>query len=174
MIEKLEAIKKRFDLLTEKAADPATLAHMDEWRKITKERADMEETVNKYMEYKAIKSNLDAATECVGTESDPEMKALYEEEILSCKKALEEKTEELKVLLLPKDPNDDKNVILEIRAGAGGEEAALFADELYKMYVRYAERKRWKTEEIDVNETELGGIKEVTFSIKGKIGRAHV
>lgn len=168
MIEKLEAIKKRFDMLTEKVADPEVLAHMDEWKKITKERADMEETVDKYMEYKTVEKNLKDAEECLTTESDPEMKALYEEEITSCKKALEQKIEELKILLLPKDPNDDKNVILEIRAGAGGEEAALFADELYKMYVRYAESKRWKTEEIDVNETELGGVKEVTFSISGK------
>ena len=102
------------------------------------------------------------------TESDPEMKEYLQGEILSAKKQLEDITAELRLLLIPKDPNDDKNVILEIRAGAGGEEAALFAYELYRMYVKFAERHRWKTEEIDSSETELGGIKEVTFSVSGK------
>ncbi len=141
---------------------------MDEWTKIAKERADMEETVEKYLEYKKVESDKVLAEQNIAGESDPEMKALYEEEIYACKEQLAKITEELKILLLPKDPNDDKSVILEIRGGAGGEEAALFASQLYRMYVRYAERNRWKIEEIDVNETELGGIKEVTFSINGK------
>ncbi|MBQ7408667.1 MAG: peptide chain release factor 1 [Clostridia bacterium] len=168
MIGKLEGIKQRFDVLTEKIADPAVIARMDEWQKIAKERADMEETVNKYIEYKKYENDKKAAEESLATETDSEMKAGYEEEILNCKKQLEIITEELKILLLPKDPNDDKNVILEIRGGAGGEEAALFAFELYRMYTRYAERNRWKVEEIDINQTELGGVKEVTFSISGK------
>ena len=101
-------------------------------------------------------------------ETDPVMKEMLEEEIYDCKRRMEGVVEELKILLIPKDPNDDKNVILEIRAGAGGEEAALFAYELYRMYVKYAERNRWRAEEIDSNTTELGGIKEVTFSVSGK------
>lgn len=168
MISKLETILKRFELLTDKIADPAVIARMDEWKKIAKERADMEDTVNKYLEYKKVESDKISAEQSIAEESDPEMKALYEEEIRVCKQQLETIIDELKILLLPKDPNDDKNVILEIRGGAGGEEAALFASQLYRMYVRYAEKNRWKTEEIDCNETELGGIKEVTFSINGK------
>ena len=168
MIEKLEAIKQRYDLLTEKIADPAVIAKMDEWQKIVKERSDMEETVEKYLEYKRVEADKIAAEQSILTETDAEMKDLLEEEIYGCKKQLEVLIEELKILLLPKDPNDDKNVILEIRGGAGGEEAALFAQILYRMYSRFAESKRWKVEEIDINETELGGVKEVTFSISGK------
>lgn len=168
MIEKLEAIYQRYLLLTEKISDPEVIKKIDEWQKLVKERAEMEPTVEKYLEYKKVENDKIQAEENVSTETDPDMKDLFEEEIISCKQKLESITEELKILLLPKDPNDDKNVILEIRGGAGGEEAALFAAELYRMYVRFAERHRWKTEEIDVNETELGGIKEVTFMINGK------
>lgn len=168
MIEKLEAIYKKYLELTEKISDPEVISRMDEWQKIAKERADMEETVEKYLEYKKAESDKASAENELQTETDPEMRALYEEEIRECKSKLETATEELKILLLPKDPDDDKNVILEIRGGAGGEEAALFAAELYRMYVRYAENHRFKTEEIDVNETELGGVKEVTFMINGK------
>lgn len=168
MIEKLEAIYQRYLLLTDKISDPEVIKKIDEWQKFVKERAEMEPTVLKYLEYKKIANDKTQAEENVLHETDAEMKALFEEEILDCKQKIESITEELKVLLLPKDPNDDKNVILEIRGGAGGEEAALFAAELYRMYVRFAERHRWKTEEIDVNETELGGIKEVTFMINGK------
>ncbi len=168
MIEKLEAIYQRYLLLTEKISDPEVIKKIDEWQKLVKERAEMEPTVEKYLEYKKVENDKVQAEENVSTETDPDMKDLFEEEIISCKQKLESITEELKILLLPKDPNDDKNVILEIRGGAGGEEAALFAAELYRMYVRFAERHRWKTEEIDVNETELGGIKEVTFMINGK------
>ncbi len=168
MIEKLEAIYEKYLELTEKISDPEVISRMDEWQKIAKERADMEETVEKYLEYKKAERDKASAENELQTETDPEMRALYEEEIRECKSKLETVTEELKILLLPKDPDDDKNVILEIRGGAGGEEAALFAAELYRMYVRYAENHRFKTEEIDVNETELGGVKEVTFMINGK------
>ncbi len=168
MIAKLETILLRYEKLNELLADPEVLSKMEEWKAYAKERADMEETVEKYKEYKAVEKEKSDAEELLKTETDAEMKELTEEEILSCKKRLEEIEGELKVLLIPKDPNDDKNVILEIRAGAGGEEAALFAYELYRMYVKYAERHRFKTEEIDSNNTELGGIKEVTFSVGGK------
>lgn len=168
MISKLEAILQRYLKLQELVADPAVISNMDEWKKYTKEMSDMEETVNKYLEYKKTKQEYNDAKAAVESETDKEMKDMLEEEIYSCKDKLSSITDELKILLLPKDPNDDKNVIFEIRAGAGGEEAALFAYELYKMYLKFAEDHRWKTEEIDSNETELGGIKEVVFSVSGK------
>jgi len=127
VIAKLETILLRYEKLNELLADPEVLSKMDEWKAYAKERADMEETVEKYKEYKAVEKEKSDAEELLKTETDAEMKELTEEEILSCKKRLEEIEGELKVLLIPKDPNDDKNVILEIRAGAGGEEAALFA-----------------------------------------------
>ncbi len=168
MLSKLEGILSRYENLTELIADPKVLSNMDEWKNYAKERADMEETVEKYKEYKKIAEEKSDAEELLKTETDPEMKAMLEDEVYDCKRRMEETVEELKILLIPKDPNDDKNVILEIRAGAGGEEAALFAYELYRMYVKYAEKNRWKTEEIDSNNTELGGVKEVTFSVSGK------
>lgn len=168
MLSKLEGILARYENLTELIADPKVLANMDEWQKYAKERGDMEETVEKYKEYKKIAQDKESAEELYKTEMDSDMKAMLEEEIYDCKHRMEAVVEELKILLIPKDPNDDKNVILEIRAGAGGEEAALFAYELYRMYVKYAEKNRWKTEEIDSNNTELGGVKEVTFSVSGK------
>lgn len=168
MLSKLEGILSRYENLTELIADPKVLANMDEWKNYAKERADMEETVEKYKEYKKIAEEKSDAEELLKTETDSEMKAMLEDEVYDCKRRMEETVEELKILLIPKDPNDDKNVILEIRAGAGGEEAALFAYELYRMYVKYAEKNRWKTEEIDSNNTELGGVKEVTFSVSGK------
>ena len=168
MLSRLEEISKRYEKLTELLADPKTLSDMSEFKKLSKERADMEETVFKYGEYRKTEKEKTDAEELLKSESDPEMKALLSEEIVACKKRLETITDELKILLIPKDPNDDKNVILEIRGGAGGEEAALFAYELYRMYVKYAEKNRWKTEEIDSNMTELGGVKEVTFSVSGK------
>ncbi len=168
MLSKLEGILSRYENLTELIADPKVLSNMDEWQKYAKERGDMEETVEKYKEYKKIAEDKASAEELLKSEQDPDMKAMLEEEIYDCKRRMETVVEELKILLIPKDPNDDKNVILEIRAGAGGEEAALFAYELYRMYVKYAEKNRWKTEEIDSNNTELGGVKEVTFSVSGK------
>lgn len=168
MISKLQGILERYEKLTELVSDPAVLARMDEWRKYTKERADMEETVEKFKEYKKIEQDKLGAEELYKVETDPVMKEMLEEEIYDCKRRMEGVVEELKILLIPKDPNDDKNVILEIRAGAGGEEAALFAYELYRMYVKFAERNRWRAEEIDSSTTELGGIKEVTFSVSGK------
>ena len=130
-----------------------------------KEQSAMKDVVDKYIEYKQVKQNMDDAKELL---NDPEMKEFAEEEYYSAKKTLDEMEEELKILLLPKDENDDSNVIIEIRGGAGGEEAALFAYNLYRMYTMYAELKRWQVELIDINETELGGIKEVSFMLKGK------
>lgn len=168
MFKKLDKMIERYNTLNELVADPSVLSNMDEWKKYTKELADMSETVEKYTEYKKVFNEQEELKALIPLEKDLEMKNLMEEEVLSCKEKLEKIIEELRILLLPKDPNDDKNVIIEIRAGAGGEEASLFGYELYRMYVKYAERNRWKTEEIDNNSTELGGIKEVVFSISGK------
>ena len=168
MFKKLDKMLERYEKLNELVSDPEVIAKMDEWKRYTKELADMSETVEKYSEYKKIQKEKADLEKDVVSENDKDMKDLMQEEIISCKEKLERISDELRVLLLPKDPDDDKNVIMEIRAGAGGEEASLFAYELYKMYVKYAEKKRWKTEEIDNNSTELGGIKEVVFSISGK------
>ena len=168
MIEKLEKILDRYEALGDILADPATLSDMEKWKKCAKERSDIEETANVYKEYKKIEENGRAAEKEIADETDPDMKKMLEDEYYDCKKKLAELTDELKILLLPKDPDDDKNVIMEIRGGAGGEEAALFAYELYRMYLKFAEKNRWKTELIDENDTELGGVKEVVFSVSGK------
>ena len=168
MISKLSAILERFEKLSELVSDPEVIKDIELWQKYVKERAEIEETANKYLEYKKIEEDGKEAEELLKGETDPEMKSMLEDEYYSCKKKLALLVDELKILLLPKDPDDGKNVIVEIRGGAGGEEAALFAYELYRMYVKYAESNRWKTEEIDSNTTELGGIKEVVFSISGK------
>ena len=144
------------------------IARIDEWKGYTKELADMSETVEKYTEYKKTENEIAEINAQLPAETDAEMRELMEEELVCCKARLEQISEDLRVLLLPKDPDDEKNVIMEIRAGAGGEEASLFAYELYRMYVKFAERNRWRTEEIDNNSTELGGVKEVVFSISGK------
>ena len=174
MFKKLDKILERFDALNKLVSDPAVLADMDEWKKYTKELADLTETAEKYSEYKKINAEIEELKSLVSEEKDAEMKDFMEQEIESNKEKLEKTAEELRILLLPKDPDDDKNVIMEIRAGAGGEEASLFAYELYRMYVKFAEKNRWKTEEIDNNSTELGGIKEVVFSISGKSAYAKL
>ena len=168
MNRKLDDIYLRYEKLGELLADQSVLADMATWKKYAKERSDIEETALKYGEYKKVEEEMKDVENTLKDETDRDMKALLEEEYYDCKDKLGKFSEELKILLLPKDPNDDKNVIMEIRSGAGGEEAALFAGDLYRMYLRYADKNRWKAEEIDINETELGGIKEVVFSISGK------
>ncbi len=168
MFKKLDKMLERFDKLNALVSDSEVIARIDEWKSYTKELSDITETVEKYTEYKKVAGELEELKAQIPLETDPEMKALMEEEVQSCKAKLPKIEEELRILLLPKDPNDDKNVIMEIRAGAGGEEASLFAYELYRLYVRYSEKNRWRTEEIDNNSTELGGVKEVIFSISGK------
>lgn len=168
MFKKLDKMLERYEKLNELVADADVISRMDEWKAYSKELADMSETVEKYTEYKKVTKELADLERDIVSETDKEMKDLMEEEILSCKDRIEKISSELRILLLPKNPDDDKNVIMEIRAGAGGEEASLFAYELYRMYVKYAEKNRWKTEEIDNNSTELGGVKEVVFSISGK------
>ena len=165
MFEKLEFVEKRYDELNTQISDPKIIANTNEWRKLVKEHSSMEEVVQKYREYKEILNNMKEAKEMI---EDPEMKELAEEEYYSSKEKLSKVEEELKVLLIPKDPNDDKSVICEIRGGAGGEEAALFAGTLFRMYGMYAERKHWKIEILNENATELGGYKEISFMVTGK------
>ena len=165
MFDNLDEIEKKYVELTKKIADPEEIKKQDEWRKMMKEQSNLEPIVTKYREYKKTQGEIDEAQELI---KDPEMKELAEEELKEAKEKLPKLEEELKVLLIPKDPDDDKNVICEIRAGAGGEEAALFAATLFRMYSMYCERKHWKLEALNENETELGGYKEISFMIKGK------
>ena len=165
MFEKLEAVEKRYEELTKIISDPEVIANQTEWQKAMKEHASMEEIVLKFREYKKIKQSMEEAEELM---QDPDMKELAEEEYYASKEKLPKLEEELKVLLIPKDPDDDKNIICEIRAGAGGEEAALFAGTLFRMYTMYAEKKHWKLEVLNENETGLGGYKEISFMITGK------
>lgn len=168
MMLKLADVYARYCDLSEKMSTPEVIADTIEWTKIAKAQAELAETAQKYEEYLSIQKRMTDAEELLGEETDAEMRELLNEEIYSCKNELENVKEQLKILLLPKDKNDDKNCIMEIRGGAGGEEAALFAYELYRMYINYCERHRLKIEEVDKSETELGGIKEVVLNISGK------
>lgn len=168
MIEKLKDIYRRYEELTAKLSDPAVISDAAEYAKTAKAQSELAETAQKYEEYLEVERQKAQAEEAAGTETDPEMKELLSEEVEECKKKLAALTEELKILLLPKDKNDDRNCIVEIRGGAGGEEAALFAYELYRMYLNYCEKHRLKTELVDINDTELGGIKEVVFNVVGR------
>ena len=165
MFQKLDSVEKRYEDLTKKISDPEIISKQDEWKNYMKEHAEIEPIVEKYREYKKVKQAIEDAKEMM---EDPEMKELAEVELLDNKEKLPKIEEELKILLIPKDPDDDKDVICEIRAGAGGEEAALFAGTLFRMYSMYAERKHWKLEIVNENETGIGGYKEISFMISGK------
>ncbi len=165
MFEKLEAIEKRYEELTKEISNPELISNQAEWRKAMKEHADLEELVQKFREYKKVKKEMEEAEELL---KDPEMKELAEQEYYEKKEQLPKLEEEMKFLLIPKDPDDDKNIICEIRAGAGGEEAALFAGTLFRMYSMYAEKKHWKVEVLNENDTGLGGYKEISFMVTGK------
>jgi len=167
MFQKLDDVEKRYDELTEKISNPEVIARTNEWQKLIKEHSDMTPIVEKYREYKKVNTNYEEAQEMM-KEEDKEIKDLAEAEMLESKERLKVIEEELKILLIPKDPDDDKNAICEIRGGAGGEEAALFAGTLFRMYSMYAERKHWKIEILNENETGLGGYKEISFMITGK------
>ena len=168
MILKLQDIYARYEELSKQMSDPEVISDTAKWTEIAKAQAEISETAQKYAEYAECEKQMADAAEAEKAESDPEMKALFSEEVQSCKEKLQALREELKILLLPKDKNDERNCIMEIRGGAGGDEAALFAYELYRMYINYCERHRLKIEEVDKNETELGGIKEVVMNISGK------
>ena len=167
MFTKLADIKNKFNELTEQISQPDVISNQSLWTKLVKEHSSLTGIVEKYDEWKKTDENLAGALELVEIETDEEMLEMLKMEIHELKQKRIDLEEELKILLLPKDPNDDNNVIVEIRAGAGGDEAALFATEIKRMFYRYAERQRWKIDEIDVNESELGGTKEATFSVIG-------
>lgn len=167
MFDKLDFILEKYEELSLKVSDPDVINNQKEWQKYIKEIGDMEPIVKKYKEYKALKQSMEEAKEMLGM-GDEELKELAKMEIADAEDRLPGLEEELKIALLPKDPNDDRNVILEVRAGTGGEEAALFGADLLRMYMRYAEKRGWKIEIMDVNETGIGGIKEASVLIKGK------
>lgn len=168
MLEKLDFLTDKYKDLSEKISDPEIIANNAVWTKYVKEHAEIEPVVMKYRQYKKTVSELAEAREMLEDAKDKELEDLIKSEIAELSDRKEALEEELKVLLLPKDPNDEKNVFVEIRAGTGGEEAALFAGTLFRMYNRYAERRGWKTEMISANETNIGGFKEVVFMLEGK------
>lgn len=167
MLDKLKAYKIRYDELQQEIVKPEIISDNKKYKKLSQEYTNIQPIVELYEVYNKTVNDIALAEELVKTESDAEMVRLLHEEIYENKAKLEKLDEEAKILLLPVDENDDKNVIMEIRAGAGGEEASLFGMVLFRMYTRFAERNRWRVEVIDMNETELGGIKEVSFLIKG-------
>jgi peptide chain release factor 1 len=168
MFDKLDFIQGKYSELNRKIANPEVINNQPEWQKYIKEIADIEPIVNQYKEYKEIKERIQEAKMILEESSDEELREIAKVELSEQEEKIEGIEHQLKLLLIPKDPNDEKNVIVEIRAGAGGDEAGLFAGDLLRMYTRYAERHRWKVEMMSLNETGVGGIKEVIFLIKGK------
>ena len=168
MFDKLEELVEKLDQIMKELSDPDVVNDQSKFRRLMKEQSDLTPIVEKYKEYKKAKQDEEDSLMILDEESDEEMKELAKEELSEAKKAIERCEQELKILLLPKDANDEKNVVVEIRAGVGGDEAALFAGELYRMYQHYAEKNRWQIEIISIDDTGIGGIKDVNFLIKGK------
>ena len=168
MFDKLEDLLIRFEEVLSELGEPDVANNQERFQKLMKEQAELQPIVDAYKEYKKSKETIEDSLAMLEEENDEEMREMLKEELSDAKKRVEELEHELKILLLPKDPNDNKNVIVEIRAGAGGDEAALFAAEIYRMYVKYAESQRWKTEMLSLNENGIGGFKEVTFMINGQ------
>ncbi len=167
MFDKLEDLVHHYEELMNLLSEPDVANDTNRFRKLMKEQNDLAPIVEAYKEYKASKQNIDDSLAMLEEESDEEMRELAKEELNESKAKVEELEQKLKILLLPKDPNDDKNVVVEIRAGAGGEEAALFAAEIFRMYVHYAESRGWKCETLEADETGIGGMKSVEFMVKG-------
>lgn len=168
MFDKLDALEERYQRLEQAISDPEIIQkQQDKWRGMAKEHASLSETVSVYREYKEKRTQLRGVKEIMAEKGDPEMLELARDEAEELQGEIEKLEQRLKILLIPKDPNDEKNVIMEIRGGAGGEEAALFAAEIFKMYSRFAESRGWKTEILDANNTDIGGIKEVIYVIEG-------
>lgn len=167
MLDKLHAVEEKYRELESLISDPAALADMPKWQKLSREHAQLAPVVEKYREYKKVREGLLEAKAIFDDNPDADMRRLAEDEIAELRPRLEALERELPILLLPKDPNDAKNVIVEIRGGVGGEEAALFAGDLFRMYARYAERRGWRVDVIDKNATEIGGFKEISFSVDG-------
>ncbi len=168
MFDRLAEIEQRYMDLADQVNDPDIIANQTEWRRVMKEYSDLTPIVEKYREYRETKNAIAEGTELLGEKLEEDFRELVKEELSENKERFEALQKEITLLLLPKDPNDEKNVIVEIRGGAGGDEAALFAGDLYRMYARYAERRRWKIELMNTSESDLGGFKEVSFMITGK------
>ena len=168
MFDKLEDLLIRFEEIMGELNEPTVTNNQERFRSLMKEQSDLTPIVEAYKEYKACKQDIEDSLVMLEDEKDEEMREMIKETLSDSKKRVEELEQEMKILLLPKDPNDEKNVIVEIRAGAGGDEAALFAAEIYRMYVHYAEGRRWKVETLNVDEIGIGGMKEVQFMITGQ------
>ena len=168
MFDRLAEIEIKYSDLADQINDPDIIANQTQWRKLMKEYSDMTPIVEKYREYKAAKESIEESLLLLEDKLDDDFRELVKEELAENKAKVEMLKEEITILLLPKDPNDEKNVIVEIRGGVGGDEAALFAERLFRMYARYAERRKWRVEMMNYNESELGGFKEVSFMIKGE------
>ena len=168
MFDKLEALEERFQLVSEKISDPDIIADQESWRKYCKEHSDLTPIIDKYRELKSAKQTVADDKEMLEAGQDKEFEEMIRLEMAEAEETIERASEELKILLLPKDPNDEKNVIMEIRGGTGGDEAALFAADLMRMYSMYAESKNWKIDILSSNPTDIGGYKEVSFSIEGQ------
>ncbi len=168
MFDKLEDLLRKFEEIMNELSEPTVADNQERFRALMKEQSDLTPVVNAYKEYKKCNQDIEDSLAMLDEESDDDMREMLKEELAEAKKRVEELERELKILLLPKDPNDDKNVIVEIRAGAGGDEAALFAAEIYRMYVHYAEGRRWKVETVEVEEIGIGGMKSVTFMVTGQ------
>ena len=167
MLDKLEKVEDRFREIESQIGDPSVVAEVERFTKLTRELATLEPIVKKIREYKKILAQIDEDKNLVETAEDEDLKSLAAEELAELKKTKTELDKELPILLLPKDPNDEKNVIVEIRGGVGGEEAALFAGDLFRMYTRYSERQGWKVDIVDSNATTIGGFKEISFTVDG-------
>ena len=168
MMEKLSFIENKYDELSHQIADPAIMGNQSEWQKLVREHSDLEDIVTKYREYKTREQQLEENKAMLSENGlDSEMKEMFQEDNKILEAEMEEIRDAIQVMLIPKDPNDKRNVFVEIRGGAGGDEAALFAHSLYRLYVKYAEARNWKVELMSVNETDIGGFKEVVFMIKG-------
>lgn len=168
MFDKLEDLLRKYEEIMNELSEPSIANNQERFRALMKEQSDLTPIVNAYQEYKKCNQDIEDSLSMLDEESDADMREMLKEELADSKKRVEELEHELKVLLLPKDPNDDKNVIVEIRAGAGGDEAALFAAEIYRMYVHYAEGRRWKVETMEAEEIGIGGMKSVTFMVTGQ------
>lgn len=167
MLERLNFIENKYDELSHQIADPQVMENHAEWQKLLKEHSEIQDVVTKYREFKKAEEEVEANKELLNEDLDPEMKEMVQEDNKLLLERLEEIEQEIQLMLIPKDPNDSRNVFVEIRGGAGGDEAALFAHSLYRMYSRYAEVRNWKPEIMSLNETDIGGFKEVVFMIKG-------
>jgi len=168
MFDKLEDLLKRFEELELELQSPDVASDTNRFRKLMKEQSDLTPLVEAYRAYKDAKQTIADSEEMLASESDEEMREMLKEELYAAKSDIERLEHTMKLLLIPKDPMDDKDVVVEIRAGAGGDEAALFAAELYRMYMHYIESRRWKTELVNIDETGIGGMKEVQFMVRGQ------